>query len=101
MKVSVLCFDLAGNAAGRAFLLARLLEPLGEVEVVGPRYGETVWEPVASEPIACRAVPGAKFPRFAASLPALLRLADGDLLYASKPRLASAGIGRASCRERV
>ena len=27
MKVSVLCFDLAGNAAGRAFLLARLLEP--------------------------------------------------------------------------
>ena len=48
MKVSVLCFDLAGNAAGRAFLLARLLEPLGEVEVVGPRYGETVWEPVAS-----------------------------------------------------
>ena len=93
MKVSVLCFDLAGNGAGRAFLLARLLEPLGEVEVVGPRYGETVWEPVASGRIACRAVPGAKFPRFAASLPALLRLADGDLLYASKPRLASAGVG--------
>jgi glycosyltransferase involved in cell wall biosynthesis len=93
MKVSVLCFDLADNAAGRAFLLARLLEPLGAVEVVGPRYGDAVWEPVAGERIPCRAVPGVKFPRFAVSLPALLALADGDLLYASKPRLTSAGIG--------
>ncbi len=93
MKVSVLCFDLASNAAGRAFLLARLLEPLGEVEVVGPRYGEAVWEPMASERLPCRAVPGGKLSHFAASLPALLRLADGDLLYACKPRLTSAGIG--------
>ena len=93
MKVSVLCFDLASNAAGRAFLLARLLEPLGEVEVVGPRYGEAVWEPLASERLPCRAVLGGKLPRFAASLPALLKLADGDLLYACKPRLTSAGIG--------
>jgi len=93
VKISVLCFDLAGNAAGRAFLLARLLEPLGTVEVVGPRYGDAVWEPVASEKIPCRALPGARFPRFAAALPALLGLADGDLLYACKPRLTSAGVG--------
>ncbi len=93
MKVSVLCFDLADNAAGRAFLLARLLEPLGAVEVVGPCYGDAVWEPVAGDRIPCRTVPGFKFPRFAASLPALLALADGDVLYASKPRLTSAGIG--------
>jgi glycosyltransferase involved in cell wall biosynthesis len=93
VKISILCFDLAGNAAGRAFLLARLLEPLGAVEVVGPCYGDGIWKPVASEGIACRAVPGGKLPSFAASLPALLRLADGDLVYASKPRLASAGIG--------
>src|SRR5574341_1735590 len=93
MKISILCFDLADNAAGRAFLLARLLEPLGAVEVVGPCYGERVWEPVASEGIPCRTLPGGKLPRFAASVPALLRLADGDLLYASKPRLTSAGIG--------
>jgi glycosyltransferase involved in cell wall biosynthesis len=93
VKISILCFDLAGNAAGRAFLLARLLEPLGAVEVVGPSYGDGIWKPMASEGIACRAVPGGKLPSFAASLPALLRLADGDLVYASKPRLASAGIG--------
>ena len=93
MKVSVLCFDLSDNAAGRAFLLARLLQPLGEVEIIGPRYGSAVWEPVASGAVAIRAVAGERFPRFAASLPSLLRLADGDLLYASKPRLTSAGIG--------
>jgi len=93
VKISVLCFDLADNAAGRAVLLAQLLEPLGAVEVVGPCYGDGIWKPVASEGIACRTVPGGKLARFALSLPALLRLADGDLLYASKPRLASAGIG--------
>ena len=93
MKISVLCFDLADNAAGRAFLLARLLEPLGAVEVVGPCYGDGIWKPVASDGIPCFTVPGGKLPYFAASLPALLRLADGDLLYASKPRLTSAGIG--------
>ncbi len=93
MKVSVLCFDMADNAAGRAFLLARLLEPLGDVEVVGPCSGAGIWEPVASEPVAWRAVPSGKFPRFLRSLPDLMSLADGDVLYASKPRLTSAGVG--------
>ena len=89
----MLCFDLADNAVGRAFLLARLLEPLARVEVVGPCSGPTVWEPVLLEEIPHRTVPATRFPRFAASIPALSRLADGDLLYASKPRLATAGIG--------
>jgi glycosyltransferase involved in cell wall biosynthesis len=93
VKISVLCFDLADNAVGRAILLARLLEPLGRVEVVGPCSGPTMWEPMRSEEILHRTLPATKFPRFAGSIPALSRLADGDLLYASKPRLASAGIG--------
>jgi len=93
VKISVLCFDLADNAAGRAFLLARLLEPLGEVEIVGPCHGAGVWPPIEGAGIACRSMPGGKLPRFAASLAALARLADGDLLYASKPRLGSAGVG--------
>jgi glycosyltransferase involved in cell wall biosynthesis len=92
VKVSVLCFDLADNAVARAILLARLLEPLARVEVVGPCSGPTVWEPARSEEVPHRTVPATKFPRFAVSIPALSRLADGDLLYASKPRLATAGI---------
>ncbi len=93
MKISILCADLSDNAAGRAWLLARLLEPLGTVEVVGPRSGGRVWEPVAGEGIAHRGIPAARLPRFAASIPTLMALADGDLVYASKPRLPSAGIG--------
>lgn len=93
MKTSVLCFDVSDNAVGRAWLLARLLEPLGAVEIVGPRFGPTVWEPLAEEAIPVRSIPGGRLPGFAARLPGLARLADGDLLYASKPRLTSAGIG--------
>ena len=93
MKVSVLCFDVSDNAMGRAWLLARLLEPLGAVEIVGPRFGAAVWEPVADESVPVRSIPGGRLPGFAARLPALARLADGDLIYASKPKLTSAGIG--------
>lgn len=93
MKVSILCFDVSDNAVGRAWLLARLLEPLGPVEIVGPRFGPAPWEPLAEEPIPVRSLPGGRLPAFAARLPGLARLADGDLLYASKPRLTSAGIG--------
>ena len=93
MKVSVLCFDVSDNAVGRAWLLARLLEPLGPVEIVGPRFGAAVWEPLVEESIPVRSLPGGRLPAFATRLPALARMADGDLLYASKPRLTSAGIG--------
>jgi len=93
VKTSVLCFDVSDNAVGRAWLLARLLEPLGTVEIVGPRFGPAVWEPLAEEPVPVRSLPGGRLPAFAARLPGLARLADGDLLYASKPRLTSAGIG--------
>ena len=93
MKTSVLCFDVSDNAVGRAWLLARLLEPLGAVEIVGPRFGPAIWEPLAEEPIPVRSLPGGRLPGFAARLPGLARLADGDLLYASKPRLTSAGVG--------
>ena len=66
MKVSILCFDVSDNAMGRAWLLARLLEPIGAVEIVGPRFGAAVWEPVADEPVPVRSIPGGRLPAFAA-----------------------------------
>ncbi|HKW94774.1 MAG TPA: glycosyltransferase [Methylomirabilota bacterium] len=93
MKVSILCFDVSDNAIGRAWLLARLLEPVGSVEIVGPRFGASVWGPVAEEPVPVQSIPGGRLPAFALRLPGLARLADGDLVYASKPRLTSAGVG--------
>src|SRR4029453_11647663 len=93
MKVFIPCFDLSDNAAGRAHLLAQLVAPIAEVEVVGPRHGPDVWPPVAADGVRSGGVPGGRVPRVAGGAPALFRAADGDLLYASKPRLGSAGIG--------
>jgi glycosyltransferase involved in cell wall biosynthesis len=52
-----------------------------------------VWAPIAASGIAHRSVPAGHYPRFAAAVPALLRLIDGDLIYASKPRPTSFGLG--------
>jgi glycosyltransferase involved in cell wall biosynthesis len=93
MKISVLCFDVSDNAAGRADLLARLLEPLGSVEVIGPRSGPGVWEPVASGPVRYASVESRRMPGFLRTMADLARRADGDLVLASKTKLASAGVG--------
>ena len=94
MKISVLAFDLSDNATGRADLLARLLAPRWEVEVVGPRFGTAVWRPAIGGTVSHRAlaVDGARrYPRFARLWRDLLARADGDVLYASKPRPTSYG----------
>src|SRR3989441_8569804 len=93
MKTSVLCFDLSDNAAGRADLLARLLAPLGEVEVMGPRSGPTPWMPVAGGPVRYSGGPERRMPGFLMTMAELSRRADGDLVYASQTRLGSAGVG--------
>jgi glycosyltransferase involved in cell wall biosynthesis len=100
VKVSVLAFDLSDNATGRADLLARLLAPRYEVEVVGPRFGEAVWRPARDGAVRYRALPGARWPRLATRLPALARLADGDVLLASKPRPTSFGTALLARRQR-
>jgi glycosyltransferase involved in cell wall biosynthesis len=93
VKISVLAFDLADNATGRADLLARLLAPRFEVEVVGPQFGPELWKPAQGGDVAHRGVPAGKYPGFFKAIPELLRLADGDVLVASKPRPTSYGVG--------
>jgi glycosyltransferase involved in cell wall biosynthesis len=93
VKVSVLAADLSDNATGRADLLARLLSPRYEVEVVGPRFGADVWMPARDGAIAQRSVKVGRYPGFAQRIPSLLELADGDVLVASKPRPTSFGLG--------
>ena len=92
MKISVVCFDLADNALGRAELLARLLAPRYEVDVVGPQFADTIWRPLSESPIAHRAVRARRYPGFVRAIPDLLRLIDGDVIYASKPRPTSFGL---------
>ena len=103
MKISVLTFDLSDNATGRADLLARLLATRWEVEVVGPRFGDEVWRPalggaVSHEPLAVDRA--RRYPRFAGCWRGLVERADGDLLYASKPRPTSYGTALLARRRR-
>jgi glycosyltransferase involved in cell wall biosynthesis len=91
-KISILSFDLSDNATGRADLLARLVAPRYEVDVVGPRFGGDIWAPARGGPIPYRAVPGRRYPAFAAVIPKLLDLVDGDVILASKPRPTSYGL---------
>jgi glycosyltransferase involved in cell wall biosynthesis len=103
VKISILTFDLSDNATGRADLLARLLAPIADVEVVGPRFGESLWGPARDGTVAHRDVPvgGARrYPRFAGLWGRLAERADGDLLYASKPRATSYGVALLARRRR-
>jgi glycosyltransferase involved in cell wall biosynthesis len=93
VKVSVLAADLSDNATGRADLLARLLSPRYDVEVVGPRFGADVWMPAREGTIPQRSVRVGRYPGFAQRVPSLLELVDGDVLIASKPRPTSFGLG--------
>jgi len=93
VKVSVLAADLSDNATGRADLLARLLSPRYDVEVVGPRFGADSWMPAREGAIAQRSLRVGRYPGFAQQIPGLLELVDGDVLIASKPRPTSFGLG--------
>ncbi len=48
MKISTLIPDLSHNCLGRAYLLAKILQRHYEVEIVGPIFGDGIWEPVAN-----------------------------------------------------
>ena len=101
MKVSVLAFDLSDNATGRADLLARLLAPRYEVEIVGPQFGPDLWRPAQGGGLVHRAVRARRYPGFGARVPELLRLIDGDVIVASKPRPTSYGLGLAARLRRL
>jgi glycosyltransferase involved in cell wall biosynthesis len=93
VKISILASDLSDNATGRADLLARLLASRYEVDVVGPQFGEGLWAPSRDGPVAYRSVRAGRDPGFARHVPELLALVDGEILFASKPRPTSFGLG--------
>jgi glycosyltransferase involved in cell wall biosynthesis len=70
------------------------------VTIVGPRFGAELWPPVRTSASVYRSRPGRRYPAFAADVATLARLADGDLLYASKPRPTSFGIGLLARQQR-
>lgn len=93
MRVSILSPDLSINCLGRAYLLAQLLERNYDVEIVGPKTRGDVWGPVRGEYDYRGVETSLRTHRFLLDAPELLDHITGDVVYASKPRLASYGIG--------
>ena len=106
MKIAILSPDLSHNCLGRAYLLAKVLGRRYEVEVVGPLFGDEIWQPVVED----TSVPY-KWTALKLGSPSSLRLKarmtltsylklnylakriDADVVYASKPLFTSFGLG--------
>ena len=92
-KVSVLAPDLSGGGGTRVYLIAKVLQRLGyEANVYGFLFGEQIY-PQPPNSIPVNYVQGCNYPNMIRSSLDLLRVIDGDILYAIKPRPTSFGIG--------
>lgn len=93
MKITILVYDLSHNCLGRAHVLAQLIQPQHEVEIVGPKSEEDIWRPLADE-YDYRCIPASpRLYSFPIKARKLLRRITGDVIYASKPKIQSFGIG--------
>jgi glycosyltransferase involved in cell wall biosynthesis len=96
MKISILSFDMGHNCLGRAYLLGKVLQRRYDVEILGsqfPEHGTSIWKPCDTGEFEYKVVKGGKFPGYYSSMRTLLREISGDIIYASKLRFPSFGIG--------
>lgn len=94
MKISILTPALSRNCLGRAYLLAKILQRHYEVEIVGPIFGDGIWEPVANdESITYKSVKIHGRFKLYWKIRELASKIDGDVIYASKPLFTSFGVG--------
>jgi glycosyltransferase involved in cell wall biosynthesis len=93
VKVSILTPDISHNCLYRSYCLARLLQPKHKVEIIGPRYGSGLWPPLKDmRDVTVKSVAGdRKTGKLNWRL--LLKMIDGDVVYACKPYGVSFGIG--------
>jgi glycosyltransferase involved in cell wall biosynthesis len=92
MKISVLTSDFSGNCFGRSWLLAKLLQKKYDVEVIGPAFNERIWKPLEKEcDFEIKMVKGHSNGQF--EFIKMLKLIEGDIIYANKPIMGSFGVG--------
>jgi glycosyltransferase involved in cell wall biosynthesis len=94
MKISILTPDLSHNCLGRAYLLAKILQRHYEIEIVGPMFGGSIWEPLAKlgdMEYKFIKLEGRFKPYW--QLKELFKIISGNVIYASKPLFFSFGIG--------
>jgi glycosyltransferase involved in cell wall biosynthesis len=86
MKITVIAPDLSGGGGTRAYLIAQVLSHLNhQVKVIGCLFGSTLY-PVPPDSLEVHWLKGSRYPGFLATLYQLSQWADGEVLYAIKPR---------------
>jgi glycosyltransferase involved in cell wall biosynthesis len=87
LRIFVVAWDLAHNAASCAFTLADLLGRRHEVEIIGPTFlGADLWAPIRDTDIPIRTFPGRQLPHFVDDAERFVTTIEADLVYACKPR---------------
>lgn len=99
MRITFLTHNLSSNAAMRAHRLAKAASRFAEVTLLGPAARAGPWTALPRDiPIA--AVKKRRFPDFFAKFVELVDKADGDVLVAAKPHLASFGVALVAAERR-
>ena len=88
----MVCPDLSQNCLGRAHVLAKLASTEFDVEVVGPMYQDEIWSPLQGEYEYKTVETSYRAYRFWLDAGKILDQIEGDVVYASKPRIGSFGI---------
>ena len=91
MKVTVLSHDLSTNAGRRTHRLAGAIGTFADVKLIGPESRSRKWLELPDDP-GVVTVRKRRFPEFHESFAELVEAADGDVLVAVKPHLASFGV---------
>jgi glycosyltransferase involved in cell wall biosynthesis len=106
VKITVLSHNLSSNAVMRAHRLAIAASSFAEVTLLGPVEPKGLWPALPpgranrpGEP-SIQTVPERRFPRFHTSMIELVDAADGDVLIACKPMLASYGAALLAAEKR-
>ncbi|MBI3461997.1 MAG: glycosyltransferase [Planctomycetes bacterium] len=99
MKLTILSHNVSSNAVMRAHRLALAARTFADVELIGPVERKGPWPALPPEPWVWT-VRDNRFPRFFDSLDELVGAADGDVLVAVKPHLASFGVALVAAERR-
>lgn len=99
MKLTILSHSLSSNAAMRAYRLAQVARTFSDAQLLGPVKDSGPWPGLPNESWI-RTVRYKRFPRFFKSFGSLAEAADGDVLIAVKPYLASFGVALVEAERR-
>ncbi len=92
MHICVISGDVSSNAFGRAWILVKALQVRHQVTMLGVDWGGGVWPVADMEGVELRTVKGRMWPGFFKVMDELAEKAEGDVVYAVKPKISSYGI---------